>query len=436
MPRIYKNIHYFLPIVFLIHSGTLLAQKESVKPEDMVQAVEASEQQPEGLSFGGVPALSYNSDTGFGFGAVGSIYKKDPNIQPYAWSVDAVAFATTRGTHSDHISLEGIELFNLPLRLRGKLGFYATINQNYCGHANHLNCQEAVTVADQKGLEGKDRDDFIFRYNHYRYMEFYGQAQGRWRLSNMPHKIELLGGWRGSYYRPGDFFEHGSYDTGHYAKEFSSSAAVGQEGFASVFEAGVVFDNRDNEPAPTSGYWVEATARAAAPVTGSAWTFAGGHLAARGYVPLESSHRVVLANQFITDVIFGDAPLQEIVRIGGILGGLGYKGFGGQDMGRGISTESYVGRVKIIDQLELRYTFWGFDLLSQRFDLGVVGFTDAGLIGWTADDFFKEAINPLVGFGSGLRISWNKTFVIRGDVAVSPNENYQLQYYVTVRNLF
>ena len=75
---------------------------------------------------------------------------------------------------------------------------------------------------------------------------------------------------------------------------------------------------------------------------------------------------------------------------------------------------------------ELRWTFWRFQLWDQRFALTLAPLVDVGrvfdrtrlsLSGWRTD------------YGGGLRVAWNRSTIIRLDVAVSREDSGT---YVTV----
>ena len=204
-------------------------------------------------------------------------------------------------------------------------------------------------------------------------------------------------------------------------------------GFASVLEAGVMFDNRDNEPSPTSGYWAEATLRGSSKYIGSKWNFWGFNLSFRGYLPFDKKHQWVLASQSVVDGMIGTAPLQEIVRVGGSLIETAY---GGSNFGRGLRTQYFPGRVKIIEQLELRYNFLNFNWLKQRFALTASAFLDAGMTSWQFSDFSTRNLLPIVGFGGGFRVAWNETFVARFDLGLSDYEHYSPRIYIKIGNIF
>src|SRR5688500_208224 len=64
------------------------------------------EAQEEHLEFAAIPALNYSSDAGFGFGAIGSIYGKEPELKPYRFATDVQVFLTTKGQHSHFLRVD------------------------------------------------------------------------------------------------------------------------------------------------------------------------------------------------------------------------------------------------------------------------------------------------------------------------------------------
>lgn len=373
------------------------------------------------FAFGGLPAINYSSDAGLGLGVVASMYRKGPEIKPYRYAVDAQIFFTTLGQHAHYLRGDWLEAFHLPLRLRAKAGFFHTTNENYCGKGGLADCYQ--TILPNSGDKSKY---FLFRY-----FEIYGTAEGRWRLTELPHKIELVAGWRGSYYWPGDWDDYTPYPGSLYVRDFPADHL--QRGFASVFEGGIMFDGRDNEPSPTKGYWAEATARGSSSYLGSTWDYGGFNLSLRGYWPFDVKRQWVLAAQGIFDGLVGDAPVPEIVRVGGSLRAIAY---GGDQFGRGLREEYFPGRVKAIAQFELRYQFISFDCLQQHFDLSAVAFADLGAVYWNWNHLPQDRFKPQLGTGVGIRITWNETFVIRADLGMGPAEHYAPRFYLKIGNTF
>jgi outer membrane translocation and assembly module TamA len=125
-----------------------------------------------------------------------------------------------------------------------------------------------------------------------------------------------------------------------------------------------------------------------------------------------------VATRAVFDVLMGHVPFYELSRFEetSALGGL--KGV------RGVPAQRYYGKVKLFGNLELRARVTEFSLLNKRYVLGMVAFLDGGRL-WS--DFTPEraldgsGLGLKYGTGAGIRLQEGKTFVIRADLAWSPD---------------
>ncbi len=220
--------------------------------------------------FSGVPALGFGPESGFGTGIVGTMYVDQDDIQPYKMALGLKAYISLKGMQSHAVTFDQVDAFGLPLRLTSRLGFFSTVEQNYCGQGNAVSCDEnrAAIAADKAHLTGEDRETFIRRYYSNRFMSFFGDVYSRWLLWKNEAKLELLASYRGRYYLSGDFKHRGPYAGSLYAQDFNGKKT---DGYLSTLEVGVMLDKRNNEPSPTSGYWLESTVRGGSWLTGSVW---------------------------------------------------------------------------------------------------------------------------------------------------------------------
>jgi hypothetical protein len=418
------KIFSILSLIFYFSIQCLFAEEQTLPEEKSASKIR----------FSGIPALGFGPDSGFGFGVVGSMYIDEAGFDPYKMAVNLKVYLTTKGINSHTIAIDRLRAFGLPLRSITRLGFYSTINQNYCGKGAAANCDKARAelAATEAGVVGRDRTDFIKNYYLNRLMFFFGDQSVRWLLWQDIAKLELMASYRGNYYLNRGFKSKGPYPGSLFQKELTGQT----DGYLSTLECGLMLDKRDNESAPTEGYWLETSIRGSSFLIGSAWEYFGANAAARFYFPFDKAHKFVFASQTTADVIVGDLPYDAMSRIGGSQALHNYSAIGGQNIGRGIREQGYVGRIKIIEQAEFRYTFWSFNLLKQNFDLNAALMTDLALTSWDFANFSKEMRNIYAGFGPGLRVYWNKTFVIRADLGFSPEENYSPKFYLTVGNVF
>lgn len=408
----------------------LAALAQSPAEEPATDKVTASWQR-EGFGWGALPAINYNSDEGFGYGAVANLYRYDGSTAPYRYNLGMQFFMTTKGIHNHRVEIDALNVGGLPLRLTGRVQLEVTRAGNFCGFGYDVSCDpaEAEAAADDAGLSGEAREDFVSRYYRVRYVRPYAFLNARYALSPKPHRIEVFGGWRGEWHQPGDFTTGEPYPGSKYEQAFPE----GETGFYSLLEAGLMADNRDNEPAPTRGYWVEGSVRGATPYWGSAWSLFGFNTTLRGYVPLTKDSRLVGAARVVFDGFVGDAPTREWANPGGQRL---YEAWGSLNAGRGIRARRYLGRVKTFAQPELRWTFFSPRIGKVPLDFTVLAFTDIGFVAAEWSDFGQALGEPLIGTGGGLRIAVDDNFIVRLDVGLSAKEDWSPSIYIDLGNLF
>jgi len=415
--------------------------------EDPAEDPAADDQpwQGDGMSWGGVPALNYNSDDGFGYGVLGSLYFYDTKTAPYDWSTTFLIFKTTKNIHTHRVDFDFVDFLDMPLRVNTRVEFFLTRSANYCGLNPANFCDDvglddgsvsprAASAAGALGLvddpdSGDDEfDQFVRRYYKLRYTNPNALLNARYKVNELPHKFEIMGGWWGGMLIPGDFDADAPFEGSLYDEDFPG----GEEGFYSTFQAGLMLDNRDNEPAPTSGYWIEGTGRGGF-FTGYDGGYYGFNTTLRGYLPLTKNKRLVLASREIVDGIFGNAPVPELGRAGGsqIL-----SFFGGQYTGRGVRSTGLLGRARFFAQNELRWTAVSFKLGGANVDLTLLGFADLGYVAVDWSDIGGDAARGFVGEGAGLRVAVNKNFIVRVDAGFSGLEENSMGLYINVNNLY
>ena len=387
----------------------------------------------DGWSVAAVPTLVYNSDEGFGTGGVATVYHRQGGLAPYKDAITLKLYISTKLIQAHELGWDGLQLAGLPLRIFARLGYYSTVTQNFCGYGNSVSCDPAVAAehARANGLS-EDSDafaDFVRHYYLMRFIRAYGDLLLRYQLRDKPQRLEILLGWRGSQYWPGEIGLTGPYPGSLYAQEF----AHGEAGFSSVPFVGLVLDNRDAETFPSTGYVLETSLRGAAPWTGSSWTYAGANLSFASFHRVLGSPRTVFAARVLGDVMVGDPSTEDLARIGGTNDALS---FGGQALGRGIREHRYLGKLKAIHQGELRSQLWDFVLLQQNFTLGYALFYDVAGIIYDLTDPRGDPGQLRWGAGASLRVIWNRDFIIRFDVAGSPSEPGVPGVYIMVGNVF
>jgi hypothetical protein len=123
--------------------------------------------------------------------------------------------------------------------------------------------------------------------------------------------------------------------------------------------------------------------------------------------------------RFVADSLFGDAPFYELARFDET------PAIGGGKALRGVPAQRYYGKVKALGNFELGSQLWPFTLRRKRMVLGLAAFLDAGRswteLGRAHPELDGTGLGLKYGVGGGLRLQEGHTFVVRLDVAWSPD---------------
>jgi hypothetical protein len=105
---------------------------------------------------------------------------------------------------------------------------------------------------------------------------------------------------------------------------------------------------------------------------------------------------------------------------------------------RGVPAGRYYGKVKVLGNVELRTEIVSFHLFGKSMIFGVTAFFDAGRV-WADTSPHPEldgrGVGLKYGIGGGLRLQSESSFVLRADLAWSPDAT-PVGGYFTVGQLF
>ncbi|MFZ9886334.1 MAG: BamA/TamA family outer membrane protein [Myxococcota bacterium] len=388
--------------------------------------------------------MSITSDEGIGAGASLSITHKSDEVGMYRDRITGRAFVTSRFVQRYELRWDGLEVGNLPLRLQLAAGLYSTAARNYCGLDANSSCNasDAQRAAEARGLENDEKTLFIDRYYLYRFFLPQAEGIGRWAFLTQPIRLEGYYGWRGGYHLPGDLFEGYPYPGSRYTEDFPA----GERGSISTLLLGIVADHRDRELLPRRGMYVEAGMRGGTEAFGSEYEYVAFHAEVAGWAPIDAASETVFGARWLLDAIEGEVPVDELARSGGLAH---RPAFGGQWLGRGIRSHRFPGRGKFVQQAELRAFLFDVEALGRSVRAYGVGFVDFALV---VRDWRFRAPQPgaggsnnetplaprrlLAAAGAGLRFVVQDSFVLRLEVAVSPEEDTDPLFYAPVGEPF
>ncbi|HEY3666653.1 MAG TPA: BamA/TamA family outer membrane protein, partial [Polyangiaceae bacterium] len=185
-----------------------------------------------------------------------------------------------------------------------------------------------------------------------------------------------------------------------------------------LLKYGLQWDTRDNETSSHRGSFDTLDLKLSPGGTAEfPYRYGEATVNLRGFLPL-GTERVTLAVRGVGDLMFGDVPFYELARyddtfaVGGSLGV------------RGVPAQRYYGKLKALGNVELRIEAVSFRALGKPLVLAVVPFFDGGRV-W-ADirphpELDGRGVGLKYGAGGGLRVQSGSSFVIRADLAWSPD---------------
>lgn len=348
-----------------------------------------------------LPLIGGDTDIGIGVGTIGSVAMFDGTHHPYRWQVQFSAFIATKSGPMSPSYEDSYALITLPQLLDGRLrlelrpSFTRDTTLPYYGLGNDA-------PAPTRNVPERD---------FYQRVHPAMSALSRWTLR--PGWSVLVGGqyiYNRIEIAPGSTvaMDMATMDPGA-ARPHS----------VLKLETGLVYDTRDNELSPNDGQFHQVTFRIS-PGLGDAlpYQYEQVDAMARFYTTL-IANRMVLAVRGVFDMQIGDVPFYELARYEDT------SAIGGGMAIRGVPAYRYYGKIKAFGNVELRTAITRFGLFGRSFKLGVANFVDAGRL-WSGMNNPRPALDGTglglhYGIGGGLRLQQGKAFLVRADVAWSPD---------------
>jgi outer membrane protein assembly factor BamA len=398
----------------------------------------------------GLPLLNFNSDEGMGYGArVLLVDSGDGTQKPYRHSIMGQFFQTTRGVATHRFVVDAPGFLESPWRLGAELAFFNDRFAPYFGQggtgrytADFATCEDRAALEEDPNVCPGNPDFRGLRYYTFEQRTFPSVALNARRALSGAFQLAL--GYRfrlsqvNTRYSVEDLGQAGPSRLEEDARAgllpgWEGGEAGGEATFRTAeVMAGLLYDSRDNEPAPVRGMFHELAVRGALEATGSAYRYWGATANFRFYHPLFTD-RLVAAMRVSADALGGDVPFVLLSSFGGVEWRNGWGGIGGVYTARGILKNRLQGKVKLLANGELRWKFLSAEPWDQRLDLTLVSFLDAGQV-WTDLRFADAGIARYSG-GGGLRIAWEENFIVRLDYGVSPTDG-TTGFYLDFNHLF
>lgn len=348
-----------------------------------------------------LPLVGGDTDIGVGVGAIGSVAMFDNIHHPYRWQVQFSAFVATKSDplspsyEDSYVLLTIPQLLHDKLRLELRPSFTRDTTLPFYGIGNAARA-EAQTVPQR---------DFYQRIHPAM------SALTRWTI--LPDWSVLLGGQ----------YVYNRTDTAADSTLAMELATIDPKALRShsliKLETGIVYDTRDSEVSPAHGMYHQVTLRVS-PGLGDAlpYEYEQVDAMARFYFTVIPK-RMVLAVRGVYDQLLGDVPVYELARYEDT------SAIGGGSAIRGVPAYQFYGRSKLFGNVELRTAITRFEWLDRKFKLGFATFVDAGRL-WTGMANPQPMLDGTglgihYGVGGGLRLQQGQAFLVRADVAWSPD---------------
>jgi hypothetical protein len=438
-------------VFFILFMATIAFSQETEKKEKIKT----------GWNFGALPAITYNTDLGFQYGAVVNFfnYGDGTKYPEYLHNIYLEISRYTKGSAIYRLSydskylIQGIRITSdfayLPDEAYDFYGF-----NGYQSVYNHL-WENSDFTADQ-GYKSR-------MYYKYQNKEFRFKTDFQFPFKDK--RIKALAGFNLQWFNVGTVniakMNKGKKsnllpDVKTLYDKYSDWGVISNQekdgGFIPLLKAGIVFDSRDNEPNPMKGIWTEAFLFGAPSFLGSETSFLKLNITHRQYFTIVKRDLSFAYRIGYQGTLAGHAPFYYQTQIETSLM-KDQIGLGGAKTIRGVNRNRVVGDGFVYGNVELRWKVVHFRWINQNFYIGLNGYLDGGetvqkvkvedtsgnyntsikdYISTGKIDFgtesssnyfnFEEKEKLHLSYGAGLRIVMNQNFVISCDYGRSFNK--------------
>ncbi|MCX6224342.1 MAG: BamA/TamA family outer membrane protein, partial [Bacteroidia bacterium] len=417
-------------ILGLLPSFLLVAQT--------ADTAQKKEKTKKGFSFGAVPAISYDSDMGFRYGALANFYDYgDGTIYPfYKHSLYIEWSHTTKGNDLKQIKYDS-EYLIPGIRVSADVRFETEQAMDFYGFNGFQTAYNPAFTT----LGNADYISRMFYKMDRRLLKIRANFQGkiigrklRWiaGFSHYSLGIDSVNVSKLNKGKEGDKIlpkVDGLYDS--FVKQGIIPVDQAKGGEVSNLTLGIVADTRDNEPNANRGIWSEALLVAS---PGFLWNdnpFCKLVLTHRQYFTLFPD-RLTFAYRLNYQTSLGSKPMPWYMLNYTFSSTYDREGMGGWSSLRGILRNRVVGEGFAMGNFELRWKFVKFQFLNQNWYLALSPFVDMAMITKpykpTANfaipqEFLGQADGLHLTYGCGFHVALNQNFIVAVDYGMAANKN-------------
>ncbi|MFZ4398675.1 MAG: Omp85 family outer membrane protein [Bacteroidales bacterium] len=426
--------------------------------KDSTILIQTKEKKIKGWSFGAIPAIAFDSDIGFKYGAVlnlfdygnGSIYPEYRHSIYLEWSRTTKGSGINQITYDSKYLIKGIRFTGdasyfqeQALDFYGFNGYQATYNHNFEND-------------DPENFQYLSRmyyriDRQLFRLS-FDFLSLRKEKSLQWVLGYGLYDIKIGNVDINSLNKGRDINKllpaiDSTNSLFEKYKNWGIIPKVQQEGGTTqILKLGLVYDTRDNESNPMHGIWSEALLLLSPSVIGNKYNYAQFAVSHRQYFTLKKEVLNLACRIAYQGKIAGEMPFYMLPFLFASNKPT-RDGLGGAKTIRGVLRNRLVGEGMLYANFELRYKFLRTQLLKQNFYIAISTFTDMGEV-IQKYSFIKNNI-PLnynidlnneklhFGYGSSLHFVLNSNFILNFSwgKAFDPQDGNSA-FYINLNYLF
>ncbi|MFO7657922.1 MAG: BamA/TamA family outer membrane protein [Bacteroidales bacterium] len=415
----------------------------SVYCQDEGQETGKEEKIKTGWTFGGVPAIAYDSDIGFKYGAVvnfyhfgdGSTYPKYRHSVYLEWSRTTKGSGINQFTYDSEYLIPGIRVSAEASLLTEKaLDFYG-----FNGYESYYNHQ----------FEDTDDPEYISRmfYRLDRRLgkfrsDFYGPVMGkklRW-LAGLEYTANQIGTVDIDKLNKGKDAADMLPDTALLYDRYTQWGVIPEAqadgGSTMLIKLGIVYDTRDNEPNPMKGIWTDCQLLLSPTFLGSDFAFTRLAVTHRQYFTLIQKKLSFAYRLSYQAKLSGEMPYYMLPFVYNTAPNLTRDGLGGAKTIRGLLRNRVVGEDFAYGNFEFRWKFLRTVVLNQNLYIALNTFTDMGMVlkkypldlssvpAAERELFFPDKNETLhIAYGAGLHFALNENFVVAVDYGLAASKD-------------
>lgn len=405
-------------IILLVLFSTLITVYAQVKTK-------------KGFGFGALPAISYDSDLGFQYGALVNLYDYGDGIKypNYNHSLYLEYSTYTKGTTIARLRYDS-EYFIPKVRSTFDIAYVTDNLADFYGFNGFQSVYDPTLSQLHTGFYKNQRNTFRIKTD---FQGNFGESKFGWTAGyayfNFAMDTINIDKLKMNYIPGGNLFQK-------YKSWEIISADEASGGGLNYLKIGLKYDSRDQLACPMKGVFTEAVVQTAPSFINKAFPHTKLALIHRQYFTLAKDLSFAYRLDYQRTLGSEHVPyFAQPLLITSYLIAATNQGLGGRASVRGILKNRVVGDGVGFGNFEFRYKFLRFELLNQHIYLGANLFFDSGIIfdpieldlskvsevdkSTYFSDFQEGKFHSTLGMG--LKVGWNENFVISIDFGKALN---------------